>query len=146
MMKTPPPNFTTLLEAIAIETIQPMKIASERIGNIAPGSCEVQLEYRQAFADNDPIRDPEGKLVFRMKCELVVSCETTPAFKHETTYIIIMSVKDETAYTQAWADTEVRALFLDLQIKKTIWPFFREQVHSAMSRLGMPPVVLPWIL
>ena len=146
MMKTPPPNFTTLLEAIAIETIQPMKIASERIGNIAPGGCEVQLEYRQAFAENDPIRDPEGKLVFRMKCELVVSCEKTPAFTHETTFIIIASVKDEAAFAQAWADTEVRTLFLDLQIKKTIWPFFREQIHSAMSRLAMPPVVLPWIL
>jgi hypothetical protein len=145
-MKTPPPNFTALLDAIAIETIQPMKLASERIGNLPSGGCEVQLEYRQAFADGDPIRDPAGKLVFRMKCELVVSCEKTPAFTHETTYLIIASVKDETAFTHAWADLETRALFLDLQIKKTIWPFFREQVHSAMSRLGMPPVVLPWIL
>ncbi len=127
-MKTPPPNFIALLEALTIETIQPMKLSSERIGDLPSGGCEIQLEYRQAFADGDPIRDPVGKLVFRMKCELIAS------------------VKDETAYEKTWADLETRTLFLDLQIKKTIWPFFREHVHSAMSRLGMPPVVLPWIL
>jgi len=145
-MKTPPPNFIALLEALTIETIQPMKLSSERIGDLPSGGCEIQLEYRQAFADGDPIRDPAGKLVFRMKCELIVLCEKKAVFSHETTCIIIASVKDETAYEKTWADLETRTLFLDLQIKKTIWPFFREHVHSAMSRLGMPPVVLPWIL
>ncbi|TAH54413.1 MAG: hypothetical protein EWM51_06885 [Treponema sp.] len=145
-MKIPPEKFTALLNSLSIETIQPMKLASERVGDLPSGECEVKLEYRQAFADGDPIRDPAGKLVFRMKCELIASCEKTPFFTHETTCIIIASVKDETVFAQAWADLETRTLFLDLQIKKTMWPFFREHVHSAMSRLGMPPVVLPWIL
>jgi hypothetical protein len=145
-MKAPPENFTLLLESLTIETIQPMRLASERIGDLPAGGCELQLEYRQGFADGDPIRDPSAALVFRLKCELIVSCENKPAFSHETTFVVRVAVKNESAYEKAWADPETRKLFLDLQIKKTIWPFFREHVHSAMSRLGMPPVVLPWIL
>jgi hypothetical protein len=145
-MKMPPPAFTELLEALTIETIQPMKLSSERVGDFPSGKCKIELEYKQAFADGDPVRDPAGKLAFRMKCGLTVTCEKKTVFTHETTVIIIAVLHDESAFAKAWSDPEVRALFLDLQIKKTMWPFFREHVHSAMSRLGMPPVVLPWIL
>ena len=145
-MKMPPTAFTALLNALSIETIQPMRLASERIGDSPSGGCEVQIEYRQAFADGDPVLDQSGKLAFRMKCELIVSCGGKPFFTHETICIVIATITDKAAFDTAWADPEIRVLFLDAQIKKTIWPFFREHVHSAMSRLGMSPVVLPWLL
>jgi hypothetical protein len=57
-----------------------------------------------------------------------------------------LQIIDPAAYGELWADEELRKIFMEKQIQKTIWPLFRQHIHDGMSRLGMSPVTLPWIL
>ena len=37
------------------------------------------------------------------------------------------------------------AIFARVNLPVNTWPYFREFVHSMISRMGLPPVVLPLV-
>ena len=84
--------------------------------------------------------------MFRPKYEFTVSFQNTLFFKQVSVFIIGFSVTDIPTFTELWADEELCKVFKEKQIQKTLWPLFRQHVHDGMSRLGMSPVPLPWIL
>ncbi len=123
-----------------------MSLQSEVKGSMPPQGSELQLEWRQSFANGDPIAPTPEARVFRPKYEFVVKVQNTIIFKQTSVFIISFKVIDATAYGELWAEEELRKIFMEKQIQKTIWPLFRQHVHDGMSRLGMSPVTLPWIL
>jgi preprotein translocase subunit SecB len=36
-------------------------------------------------------------------------------------------------------------VFVQVNLPVNTWPYFREFVHSTVSRMGLPPVVLPLV-
>ena len=42
-------------------------------------------------------------------------------------------------------DDEIQKFFKEKQLVKTLWPMVRQQVLDGMSRLGLPPIPLPWL-
>jgi len=111
-----------------------------------PAGNELRLEWRQSFANDDPVTPEPDLRLFRPKYEFVVQFQDAIVFKQTSIFIISFKVIDPAAYDELWADEELRKIFMEKQIQKTIWPLFRQHVHDGMSRLGMSPVTLPWIL
>lgn len=145
-MKTTQEKFIDLLQLVSLESIQPMRLVSERLGDIPNTGSEIQLNYEQAFAEGDPLQESPGSLVFRMRCFMKVLCSENVIFQQESTFIVVFKTNDSINFNNLWSDEDINKIFMEQQLQKTIWPFFREQVHSGMTRLGIPPVVLPWLL
>ncbi len=111
-----------------------------------PVGNELRLEWRQSFANDDPIAPTSETRVFRPKYEFVVRFQDVVIFLHISIFVISFKVIDQAAYDEFWADEELRKIFMEKQIQKIMWPLFRQHIHDGMSRLGMSPVTLPWLL
>jgi hypothetical protein len=111
-----------------------------------PQGSELQLEWRQSFANGDPIVSAPDLRIFRPKYEFTVKFQDAVIFVQISIFVISFKIIDPAAYGELWADEELRKIFMEKQIQKTIWPLFRQHIHDGMSRLGMSPVTLPWIL
>ena len=69
-----------------------------------------------------------------------------PIFRQISVFIIGFSITDMPVFEVLWANDELRKVFMEKQIQKTLWPIFRQHAHDGMSRLGMAPVSLPWLM
>lgn len=139
-------RFARFLRAVQLQDIRPMSLQSEVKGSMPPQGSELQLEWRQSFANGDPIAPTPEIKAFRPKYEFVVKFQDTTVFKQTSVFVISFKVIDATAYDELWANEDIRKIFTDKQIQKILWPLFRQHIHDGMSRLGMSPVTLPWIL
>jgi hypothetical protein len=139
-------RLTRFLHALQLQEIRPMLLHSEALGQLPPPGTELQLEWKQLFANGDPITPAPNARIFRPKYELTVSFEGTQIFKQVSTFVIVFKVVDVSIFEELWADEELRKVFMEKQIQKTLWPLFRQHVHDGMSRLGMSPVPLPWLM
>jgi len=135
-----------LLSSICLKDIKPMSLHFDRVGDMPNHEAELKLEWNQAFADGDPVKVGEDMLIFRPQFTIKVSCSDELIFEHVSKIILAFQILDAIAYSELWADEEVKRAFMESQIRKTMWPFIREYVHDGMSRLALNPVPLPWIL
>jgi hypothetical protein len=101
--------------------------------------------WNQALADGDPVGASADTRVFRPKYELTARQGGSPFFQQTSVFVVVFRVKDKSAFDQLWADESLRAVFVERQIRRTMWPIFRQHVLDGMSRLAMAPVTLPWI-
>jgi len=139
-------RLSRFLRALTLKEIRPMLLHSESLGPLpAPGS-ELRLEWKQQFADGDPLSPAPEALVFRPRYELSASFQASPVFRQVTTFIVAFQAQDAATANELRADEELRKVFMEHQLQKTLWPLFRQHVHDGMSRLGMAPVSLPWLL
>jgi len=67
-------------------------------------------------------------------------------FQHTSIFVLAFEVTDAAAFEELWVDEALRKVFMEKQLQHTMWPIFRQQVLDGMSRLGMRPVALPWIM
>ena len=139
-------RLTRLLHAIVLQDIKPMLLSSEALGPMPPPGSELKLEWKQSFANGDPLAPTPETRVFRPKYEFTVSFQDTLIFRQVSVFVIGFGVTDVPTFTELWADEELCKVFKEKQIQKTLWPLFRQHAHDGMSRLGMSPVPLPWIL
>ena len=139
-------RLTRFLHAIALQDIKPMLLHSETLGQMPPLGNELKLEWKQSFANGDPLSPTPETRVFRPKYEFTVSFQNALIFKQVSVFIIGFKVTDLPTFTELWADEELRKVFMEKQIQKTLWPLFRQHAHDGMSRLGMSPVPLPWLM
>ncbi len=138
-------RFGRLLGILKLHDIRPMDLHSSRRGEIpAPGS-ELQLVWKQALADGDPLFPEADTAVFRPKYELLVKHSETEVFIQVSVFVIAFKISDRTLFDSLWAESEVRETFVRKQLQRTMWPLFRQHVLDGMSRLGMQPVTLPWL-
>jgi hypothetical protein len=138
-------RLSELIQALELKTIAPMEISSRRLADSPPQGSEIQLEWNQALADGDPVATSADARVFRPKYELTVRHGGSPFFRQTSVFIVAFRLKNSTLFDQLWTDEGLRAVFVERQIRRTMWPIFRQHVLDGMSRLAMPPVTLPWI-
>jgi len=84
--------------------------------------------------------------IFRPRYELSVSFKETHIFKQRSGFILGFAITDMSVFEELWADEEVRKVFMEKQIQKTLWPIFRQHAHDGMCRLGIAPIPLPWLM
>jgi hypothetical protein len=101
---------------------------------------------KHAIADGDPVAAGPGVRIFRPRYELAVTYGGAEFFRHTSVFILAFAVKDEAAFDQLWSDQSLRKVFTERQIQRTMWPIFRQHVLDGMTRMGIPGVVLPWLM
>lgn len=143
---TTPQEYLDFLQTLDLQAVQPASLVSERLGDIRTDIPDVQMTWNQAYADGDPVMTEPGVAIFRPKFELLVNQQEVVLFRQESKIMIVFKLKDAEGFNRLWASEVVRDIFLNQQIQKTLWPLFRQHVHDGMSRLGMQPVALPFLL
>jgi hypothetical protein len=139
-------RLTRFLHALSLQDIKPMLLNSETLGQMPIPGSELKLEWKQAFADGDPLPATPETRIFRPRYEFTVSFQDALIFKQVSGFIIAFKVTDQVTFDELWADEQLRKVFMEKQIQRTLWPLFRQHVHDGMSRLGMLPVPLPWLM
>ncbi len=143
-------KFQTLLTALRLAGIETLQIHMDRGVSIEPvkdsKEKEVKISWNQSFRKDDPLISESNRILFRPKYDLLVALDEQVLYKHRTMFAILFEIKVRTDFDDCWASEEVRQAFQEKQITRTLWPFLRQQVADGMTRLGMPSVVLPWIV
>lgn len=134
------------LHALQLQEIRPMLLQSEAKGPMPVPGSELRLEWKQQFADGDPLVPAPEVFIFRPRYELLVSFQAAPLFKQVSAFVLSFQVKDALTVQELWSDEELRRVFMENQLQKTLWPIFRQHALDGMSRLGMTPVPLPWLM
>jgi hypothetical protein len=122
-----------------------MEMSSRRLGDSPPQGSEIQLEWKQALANGDPVATGSDATVFRPKYDFTVKYGGAPFFQQTSVFIVVFRLKNRSMFDQLWTDESLRTAFVERQIRRTMWPIFRQHVLDGMSRLAMAPVTLPWI-
>jgi hypothetical protein len=138
-------RLSELIQSLELKQIAPMEMSSRRLGDSPTQGSEIQLEWKQALADGDPVATTSGARVFRPKYDLTVKYGGSPFFQQTSVFIVAFNLKDKNSFDRLWAEEGLREVFIERQIRRTMWPIFRQHVLDGMSRLAMAPVTLPWI-
>jgi hypothetical protein len=140
-------HFDRLLGSLKLLDIKQVALYSRRLGDsTATTGVEPSIEIKQAQGKEDPIKLQDQKILFRTRFDVKASNTGTAYFEHFSEYFMTFELVDSEAYTELWQDSEIRTVFLERQVKRTLWPLLRERVLDGMLRVGLQPVTLPWIL
>jgi ASC-1-like (ASCH) protein len=139
-------RFHQFISTLSLQDISIIQLHSERSGELPPHNIEVQLEWKQMLADGDPLKLIPETRVFRPKYELSIKQGKDLLFRQTSVFVMVFSLKDATLFEESWKDEELKKIFIEKQLRRIIWPLFRQQVHDGMSRLGMPPIPLPLLM
>ena len=123
-----------------------MSIHADLLGEMPAPNSEIKLGWTQTFADGDPVAINGETRIFRPRYEITVSFQGTPIFRQVSVFLIAFHLTDAPNFEELWKDDEVRKVFQENQIQKTMWPLLRQHVHDGMSRLGIHPLPLPWLM
>jgi len=138
-------RFVRLLKSLVLRDIRPMELQSQRFGDLVQGQ-EVQMQWNQALADGDPVAVNPELRVFRPKYEFVVKRGDAEIFRQVSKFLLGFSLVNPATFEDLWQDEQLRTIFMTRQLQKTMWPLFRQHVLDGMSRLGMQPIPLPWMI
>jgi hypothetical protein len=139
-------RFGYLIATITLADIRCIAFSSRRLGDPPAGVSDApSIEISQARGTDDPLHIENAGLLFRTKFDVKVSCGGVLTFVHSSEFHTGFEIKDTTAFEESWKDDEAKAMFFERQLKRTLWPFLREQVQGGMLRLGLAPATLPWI-
>lgn len=139
-------RLTRLLSSVKLQDIKPMSIHSDLLGEMPAPNSEIKLGWTQTFADGDPVAVNGETRIFRPRYEITVSFQGTLIFRQVSVFLIAFHLTDTPTFEEVWKDDEVRKAFQENQIQKTMWPLLRQHVHDGMSRLGIHPLPLPWLM
>lgn len=139
-------RLTQLLSSVTLQDIKPMSIHSDLLGEMPAPNSEIKLGWTQTFADGDPVVVNGEIRIFRPRYEITVSFQGAPIFRQVSVFLLAFHLTDAPTFEELWKDDEVRKVFQENQIQKTMWPLLRQHVHDGMSRLGIHPLPLPWLM
>ena len=139
-------DFEHLLHCLKLTSIHPQRLHFDRMGLDIDPQTEVSITWNIALADDDPVSENVSFLRFRPRILVSISQSDKEFFKMESIIALLFEVTEQTGYEQAWSNQEVRTIFLEQQLQKTLWPFFRQEAIDGMTRLGLPGVPLPWLV
>jgi hypothetical protein len=139
-------KLSQLLHSLELKEIKPMALNSASLGIIPDKGNELQLEWKQSIADGDPLAPVPDTRIFRPKYEFTIKFQGSMIFMQESKFLLVFRVLNTNIFNELWADEELRKIFIEKQLQRTMWPLFRQHVQDGMCRLGMAPVALPWLL
>jgi hypothetical protein len=138
-------RFGQLVRSLSLREIRPMDVRSQRLGDPPPSGGEVQIEWKQAYADDDPVEIAPDVRLFRPKYEFMLRHGGIEYFHQTSIFLLVFQVVDAAAYSELWADEELRKVFRERQLQHTMWPIFRQHALSGMSTVGLQAIPLPWL-
>ncbi|MGB4586959.1 MAG: hypothetical protein WBH66_07945 [Rectinemataceae bacterium] len=139
-------GLVKLLKSISLQEIKPITFHSDAPGQMPELGSKLDITWTQSLAEGDPVTASADTKIFRPKYNFNVSFQDTIIFTQESVFVLVFHVNDPATFDELWADEELRKIFIEKQLLKTMWPLLRQHVQDGMCRLGMSPVALPWLL
>jgi len=139
-------SLTPLIECLKLQSIQPLEIHSQRLGSPEGPNPEYQFTIHQASGTDDPLILEDLRSVFRVRYDFTCKSGVVDIYKHMGAFAVFFELVDKDKFTELWKDEALRKIFWERQIQKTLWPYLRQQVSDGMSRLGITPITLPWLM
>lgn len=94
--------------------------------------------------DLDLKATPSYKMNGERECLMTHMYELAARYEGKRKALFKVSCRYEVLYRVAAPMTdEIFGIFSQTSLTLTTWPFFREFVHNATARMGMPPLPLP---
>ena len=95
----------------------------------------------------------QGQANLRLTESLVAECEYTISIKSGRSkffelfinFEIHFDVSEVEIVKNLLSNENISAFFKDLQLAKIVWPFLREEFHSATGKAGLRPFTLPFL-
>ncbi len=130
-------KYQGILKSIDLEEIS--------IRNFSVKTDEAQFgkEYKLSIKSKFDHRQEENRLTFYFQFTLSAQApdKEKAAIKIIPQYKIWYSKNPETQI-----DPEFFEIFPEASLKFIVWPYFRELVQNTISRMNLPPLVLPTIM
>ncbi|MBD5412079.1 MAG: hypothetical protein HDR51_04935 [Treponema sp.] len=141
-------NFSQLIKLLNIENIQIIDTHESVFDNPKiPDGTEINIETARRFNKEDPRIDKNTKTIeFHLKYTFTFSIEETKYFLAEYIILISFTVLDMDTFLELFADPELKKMFMEKQLNRTLWSILRGTVLDAFNRHSLPPVSLPWIV
>ena len=138
-------SYNKFIKNVSLEIIQPLEIMFSRRGDFQDNKESVDIKLKLSYL-GDISLDEKQKLVLRPSFEIDLTQDDSSFYHQRTDFVVVIKISSKEVFEETWADEEVKQKFLEMQIKKTIWPILRQQVLDGMSRLGLPAIPLPWLI
>ena len=84
-------RLTQFLKSLKLNDIKPMSLHSDRLGDMPAPNTEINLEWKQAFADGDPVAVNAETRAFRPRYEITVSFQGAPIFQQVSVFSSLLS-------------------------------------------------------
>ena len=135
-----------LLKNLNLQEIKPIAFHSDAPGQMPASGSQLEFTWTQSLAEGDPVPASVDTKIFRPRYNFIVKFQDSLIFTQQSTFLLVFHLVDPSTFDELWADEELRKVFIEKQLMKTMWPLFRQHVQDGMCRLGMSPVALPWLL
>jgi len=130
-------EYQKILKSIELEDISlrnlTLKTEEEQLGKEHKLSIKPKARHE---IDSDTIT-----FYYKFTFTAIAPDREKPAIRIVPEYKITYSMKTKTPI-----DSEFFEIFPEASLKFIIWPYFRELVQNTISRMNMPPLVLPTIM
>ncbi len=139
-------DFNNNLNLLQLDVFK-VNFEKKHVGEISIDQ-KINITWGYAIADNDPLvitDDKEDRFIVRPKIDLNCELNGKIFYKHSTAYSLAFNIHSMDQFESIKNDKDLWTAFLDNNLMKTIWPFFRQQVFNGMNSLCLKPVTLPFI-
>lgn len=140
-------SYRDLISIIDLKNIKPLVFSCERLGNIEKHESDIETSISYGCKKDDPVFVENKKMICSPKLEFLLSSSKNNKIFHQISiYELVFEISDFDKFLQLWGDEKLRDIFMQQQIKKTVWPFFRQNIIDGLTRLCLPPISLPWVM
>jgi len=127
-------QFVGGLELRRVRLVEATVRAIETMPN--PSASEVELEQQYSFTSADGGFEAMGK--FRLKVRARETKAEQGIVEVSFGFLYSSAVKPEASDFAGYFE-----VFREVNLPINVWPFAREYIHNAMSRMDWPPFTLP---
>ncbi|QTA38517.1 hypothetical protein JYK00_03070 [Thermosipho ferrireducens] len=104
-----------------------------------PGNFDVRVSVKK---DNTEIDVAKGRAI--MGYEIVISEKEKIIFKDEIDLVVNLQISKD-SIDEIFSDNALKEFFIGKQLVKITWPFIREIFYTNLARVGIRPIILPFL-
>lgn len=139
-------HFSELLNLLKLSAIRFIDSHETVLDIVYPEEgTEIQIETETQFPDETPHLEKDS-VGFQPKYIISFSNNGKVFFRVEYILLVVFSSENTERCFELLQDKEIKDLFLQKQLNKTLWPILRGTILDAFNRHSLQPVVLPWII
>ena len=139
-------DFIKLVESLKLTKIQVIETQTQRLADPEAGIPELKYKIDHLMGEGDPIPLDPNQLIFHSKVEVYCRSKETDIAHIMIAFVILFEKTNDALFTELWAQPDIKKIFENQQLKKTLWPYVRQFVTESLQRLELPAITLPWMI
>lgn len=132
--KISPEEYRNLLDALELDTLYLIELSSKFNEDVNSPSLKLDTNEKHSFLQEGSIL----KIIYSYKLMAIDESTNDPAIVISTKYTVRYNLTKDVSISK-----DFMSVFSELTLGMLLWPYFREMVSNVISRMGLPPLVLP---